>query len=172
LIKIEPFVPSDVCLACDGCCRYAEHDSVWAPVFLFEEIVALTEKNVVPSCLFTHPGNKAGQAARINLVDKKGQWVCPCLSLSDNKCKIYGQRPLDCRLYPFLLLRKEGQAFLAIDEKCPYVKKNGDSAVFRDLAAGLASALKSPDSVRMMKENPQIVGSYPADFRILEPLFF
>jgi len=172
MIKIDPYVPSEVCLACDGCCRYAEHGSVWAPLFLFEEIVALSEKNVVPSCLFTHSANKAGKAARINLIQGKGSFVCPCLSLSDNACKIYSQRPLDCRLYPFLLLRQDGGAFLAVDEKCPYARENIDSQATRKYARGLAALLASPSVVVLMKENSEIIQAYPGDYRILEPLPF
>jgi Fe-S-cluster containining protein len=171
-IKIDPFVPSETCLACDGCCRYAEHDSIWAPVFLFEEIVALTEKNLVPTCLFTHPASKAGREARINLVEAKGQWVCPCLSVADTTCKIYGQRPLDCRLYPFLLVRKEGRASLAIDEKCPYAQKNIDSPRTREVAAALIRILKSPEVSAVLKKNPGMIQAYPSDYRILEPLPF
>lgn len=53
MLEIKQLIPLDFCLSCRCCCRYAARDTVWAPVFLFDEIVELTEKNIVPSCLFT-----------------------------------------------------------------------------------------------------------------------
>ena len=53
-IELKQFVPGKVCLSCDGCCRYGQKDTVWAPVFLYDEILELTEKNILPSSLFTH----------------------------------------------------------------------------------------------------------------------
>jgi Fe-S-cluster containining protein len=171
---LKSFVPSEVCLACDGCCRYAEHDSVWSPLFLFEEILTLTQKNILPTCLFTHPASRPGEAARINLIEEKGDFFCPCLSLPDNKCKIYSHRPLDCRLYPFLFLRRDGKAYLALDKKCPYARKNPGNDKLREDAAALGLFLRSPEAVRIFKENPRIIQEYPVsdDLEMLELLAF
>lgn len=168
---IQPLVPSEVCRTCDGCCRYAERDSVWSPLFLFEEIVELTRNNIVPTCLFTHPANKAGRPARIDLVEEDGRIFCPCLSRSGNTCRIYAHRPLDCRLYPFLLVRRAAQAYLAIDEKCPYIQKNSASDEVRDYAKSLSAFFKSSEMIQVLRANPEIIQAYPGDFRILELLF-
>ena len=30
-VSLKQFVPSEVCLKCNGCCRYKQADSVWRP---------------------------------------------------------------------------------------------------------------------------------------------
>jgi uncharacterized protein len=172
MLSIDPFVPSEVCLACDVCCRFDARDSVWSPLFLFKEILFLNEKNLVPSCLFSHAHQKAGRGARIQLVKHKEGWACPCFSSPDQKCRIYSARPLDCRLYPFLLLREGEKVFLAIDEKCPYARKHKDAPATRRATAALAAQCKSHEFIRMLKENPEIIQAYPGDYQILEPLPF
>ena len=105
MIDIEPFVPQEVCLACRGCCRYAASDSSWSPLFLFSEIQELTEKNILPSCLFAHRNQASGRPARIDLLAGEANFLCPCLDPGKNVCRIYPHRPLECRFYPFLLTK-------------------------------------------------------------------
>ena len=86
---IRPAIPSSVCLSCDGCCRFAERYSPWSPLFLFEEIGLLVEKDLVPSVLFSGVCGSPGQPARIDLEPAGEGWVCPCLDLTRNACRIY-----------------------------------------------------------------------------------
>lgn len=170
MAKLKQWVPEDVCLSCDGCCRYAEKTTVWSPLFLYPEIVELTEKNIVPSCLFTHAGQGIGRPARINLIEAKGSYLCPCFDLLENKCKIYRDRPLDCQLYPFLLVRKENEAFLALDEKCPYARKMLRTPGMRSYVQDLCEFLMSKDFLKMVAEGPEIIQDYEQDVKLLASL--
>ncbi len=170
MIKIKEFIPEDVCLACKGCCRYSSKETVWAPLFFYDEIVELTEANIVPTCLFTHPHTLKKGAARVDLVESGEAFICPCLDPASNRCKVYPNRPLDCRLYPFLLARQRDSSFLAVDENCPYIQKTFGTEPYHDYCAYLLEFLKSDEFRRMKKDNPEIVQCYPDTIKFLAPL--
>lgn len=170
MLRLKPFVPQGVCLSCDGCCRYPEKETVWAPLFLFEEILELTQKNILPSCLFTHPDIRRKRAARIDLISHEDFFICPCFETSDHKCKIYSFRPLECRLYPFLLTRKGNEVFLAFDKKCPYMRQDAKGKTQEAYVRYLRGFLRSEEFLRLAKNNPEIVSVYPQDLEILGPL--
>ncbi len=162
-MKVKQFVPQIECLSCDGCCRYSQKQTVWAPLFLFDEIVDLTARNIVPCCLFTHVDSHAGDSARIDLIEADGgQFLCPCFGLNTNKCKIYADRPFDCQLYPFLLAREQDKAYLAVDENCPYIKKTGISTKsMKDHVRYLVEFFSSENIVKVIKGNPKMIQEYP-----------
>ena len=170
MVELKQFVPGKVCLSCDGCCRYGQKETVWAPFFLYDEILKLTEKNIIPSSLFTHADAAVHKPARINLVGGAGQFICSCFEPAKNTCKIYEYRPLDCRLYPFIIARRGEKVFLTLDEKCPYTKKMEHTKIFKDYVAALLSLFASEDFIRLMKSNPGFIQEYPQDLRVLEPL--
>jgi len=169
-MELRRLVPSDVCLACSGCCRFAGAQSVWGPFFLFDEIRYLTEAGLVPSCLFTHPDYAAGRGAWINLVEADGEFLCPCLDTDRHTCRIYAHRPLDCRLYPFILVREDAGIVLAVDEKCPYAQKEGQTPVFKEHVAYLTQLLSGPQGAAFLRANPDIIQDYPSDYRVLHVL--
>ena len=49
---------------------------------------------------------------------------CPCRFFHppDHVCRIYDQRPLECRLYPFLLVRNGPDYAVAVHLACPFVQ--------------------------------------------------
>lgn len=172
MLKLKNLIPENVCLACEGCCRYAERHSVWQPLFLFEEIVELTEKNVLPTCLFTHAHGRASVRgpARIDLLATTQGFICPCFDMKDNRCKIYAHRPFDCQLYPFVLLKRHPKAYLGVDEKCPYIQKHLTATAAKDYIEYLLDIFSTREFCELLKNNPDIIQDYPHDIKILVPL--
>jgi hypothetical protein len=152
---IKQFVPEDVCLKCQGCCRFRDADSVWSPCLLDEEIINLIDKEGIPAASLSID-------RKLQLVPNpsKEGFLCPFLSGLDNKCKIYNLRPFECQLYPFLLTLRGKRALLTVDLNCPYINKNLNTPEFKEYAKYLTEYLNSPLLVRMLKENPQILQAY------------
>jgi Fe-S-cluster containining protein len=152
---IKQFVPQDFCLKCKGCCRFKEHDSVWSPCLLDEEIQELLERKDIPPASISIE-------RRIQPVAEPGGegFICPFLIHEDNKCAIYGTRPFECQLYPFLLNLREGKALLTVDLNCPYAYEKINSQEAKDYIAYLCSYLNSPKQLEILKDNPQIIQAY------------
>ena len=160
---IKQLIPQEVCLKCQGCCRYREADSAWSPCLLEEEVQDLLDKKDLPAACISI--NK-----KIQPVPNPSQdgLICPFLRPSDNKCRIYASRPLECQLYPFLISLRANKVYLTVDLNCPYVEENLKSDKFKEYTEYLTAFLNAPAQVRILKNNPQIIQAYEEALDILE----
>jgi len=159
---MKQFVPQEVCLKCQGCCRFKEADSVWSPCLLDEEMQGLLDKDIPPALI--------SMERRLRPVPHPGQegFLCPFLGPKDNKCRIYALRPFECQLYPFLLCLRNKKICITVDLNCPYVKEKIDSPEFKQHSEYLAAYLNAPERIRVLKDNPQILQAYEDVLDILE----
>ncbi len=160
---IDQFIPEEICLKCQGCCRFREAVSVWSPCLLDEEVLSLIDKPDIPSAAID--ANR-----RLCLVpDKKGElFLCPFLSLEDNKCRIYSMRPFECRLYPFLLNLRSNKIFLTVDLNCPYIREKLKSPELKNYIDYLTALLNSRKFLRLLKDNSHILQTYEDVLKIVE----
>lgn len=159
---IKQLIPQEVCLACQGCCRFKELNSVWSPCLLDEEIQVLLDKELPPALI--------SMDRHIQSVPDPAQngYLCPFLNQEDNKCKIYGLRPLECQLYPFLITLRDKKVYLTIDLNCPYVKENLKTQAFKEYTEYLTAFLNAPAQLKTLKDNPQLIQAYENVLDILE----
>lgn len=159
---IKQFIPQGFCLKCQGCCRFSQENSVWAPCLLSEEIQGLLDRNIPfvsisiekRICPIPHPSQEG--------------FVCPFLNIRENKCKIYDFRPFECQLYPFLINLRNKKALLTVDPNCPYVRDNLKSKEFKEHTEYLTAFLNSAEQIRIIKENPQIIQAYEEVLDLVE----
>lgn len=157
------FVPQKVCLSCRGCCRFREAQSVWRPKVAPEEIEASAYKNDLTPA--------PAQDGRIRTVRQQGQNCCTFLDLQTNQCGIYAGRPFECRLYPFLLMKKNGGAVVGVHLSCPYVQEFRYSAEFEKYTDVLKMYLSGEKTARFLRGNPALAGDYSAYGEEIEELF-
>lgn len=159
---LKQFIPSEFCLSCRGCCRYKEIDSVWSPCLLDEEVQGLLDKKIPPAAI--------SAARKLLLIPhpQEAGYLCPFLNLTDNQCQIYGFRPFECQLYPFLINLRKGRVVLTVDFNCPYMNENMKTPEFKEYAQYLADFLNSPPQVRLLKDNPHILQAYEDVLDVIE----
>lgn len=162
LHAIKQFVPQEVCLKCQGCCRFKEMDSVWLPCLLDEEIQDLLDRKIPPASISID--------RKIQAIPHPNQegFICPFLNLEGNQCKIYAYRPFECRLYPFLIALREKKILLTLDLNCPYIKEKLNSKELKEYTEYLTSFLNLPSQVMVFKENPQLLQAYQDVLDIIE----
>ena len=161
-LMIKQFVPQEVCLKCQGCCRYNQIDSVWAPCLLDKEIQDLLNRKIPPASIsidrrivpILNPG--------------KDNFICAFLDPQDNQCKIYDFRPFECQLYPFLINLRNKKVILTVDLNCQYIKENLKSQKMKNYIEYLTSFLNSPARIRMLRDNPHILQAYEEVLDIVE----
>jgi Fe-S-cluster containining protein len=152
---IKQFIPQEICLECQGCCRFSQRDSVWSPSLLNEEVEELLKNKIPPLFISSDKKILLRQPAA------EGNFVCSFFTPEENLCKIYPWRPFECQLYPFLINRKGGKVFLALDLHCPFVAKKIKTRDFEDCVLYLTEFLNSPPQAEILKNNPQIIQVYP-----------
>ena len=159
---IKQFVPQEVCLKCQGCCRFREVTSSWLPCLLDEEIQDLLDQQL--------PAVSISVDRKIQPVPHpKGEgFICALFDLGENKCKIYNLRPFECQLYPFLLNLREKKVVLTVDLNCPYVSEKIKTKEFKEYAEYLAAFLNSPKQLELLKDNPQLLQAYEEVSEIIE----
>ncbi len=149
--EIRQIIPPGYCGRCRGCCRFHHDHGPWVPHLLASEAGLEDKVRTVPA--------ENGDATPFR---------CVSLDTQSSSCAIYASRPFECRLYPFVLNRREGRFFLAADQDCPFVMERGDSPEFRDFCGRLRELLQGPAWRRELRENPHIFQPYPKVYDIAE----
>jgi Fe-S-cluster containining protein len=162
---LKQMVPSSLCFTCDVCCRFPEETSFLAPYFTEEEIAFVPDpkKSFFDSL----------QGAKTQLIrHPEGEGcLCPHFDPKTQHCTIYEARPLDCRIYPFAILRDQaGEVALGIDTKCPFIQEHAwDPQMKRD-AAEVKAFLESEPIVSILESHPGLIGRFQDDVILLHPL--
>jgi Fe-S-cluster containining protein len=160
-------VPSHVCLTCEVCCRFPEADSFLRPYFAEEEITRAVALGIDSSHF---PNAKGAQIALVPHPSGEG-FVCPAFEVETSRCRIYQQRPLDCRLYPYAMMwdSAKDQAVLGWDSKCPFMV-NAPHRAITSAAEPIAELLEQDETVCTVAQHPRLVGPYQDDVSIIRPL--
>lgn len=141
MIRLKQIIPKHYCLKCSGCCRFSDKETMWSAHLLKEEI-AEGRKN-------------------IKLIPCKEYYICNFFGFDDNKCRVYKNRPFECRIYPFLLKKDNKKVYLSLDLKCPFVDNHLNTAEFKKYSRYLARLLSNPRYKKLLRNNPQIFQPYP-----------
>jgi len=162
VLNLPQIVPESLCLQCKICCRFPDTEKVqtpfWAP---FE---AKWAKPKVPEGSSWFRQEPDSPSLSPQLVSCGGGVRCPAFEPETNGCRIHSVKPLDCRLYPFVLTRNPGETevLLAMDAKCPFIEQQGSDPELLAYAAQLTQTLDGEVGLEYLKQNPRIVGpSWP-----------
>jgi len=164
LENIPQFVPNETCLSCDGCCRFAEAQSIWRPKVVPEEIEDLgtCSDQVRP---------QLEQGLIIRAVEQEGQVQCALFQPQENRCGIYGHHPLECRLYPFLLLEREKGLAIGVHLNCPYIQERRQHSDFTEHVKTLKQFLRRKGIRDFLKKNRILAQEYASYQQQIEDLF-
>src|SRR3989338_7615176 len=151
---IKQLIPAGYCLKCQGCCRFSEECSVWAPCLLDEEIQALLDRDIPVASI------SAGKRLHPAPAGSGGSFLCPFLDCQGNLCRIYDLRPFECQFYPFLLNLRHEKVLLTVDLNCPYARRHLNSPEFQGYTLWLTSFLNAPQQRKILRDNPQLLQAY------------
>ncbi len=138
---LRQFIPSSFCLKCQGCCRFREEKTIWAPY-------------------------------KLKLKKVLDEYLCARFSPEENFCRNYDRRPLDCNLYPFLLVKKNGVLFLGLHKSCSFIaEKRYREEELKEYTRYLLQELKSKEALFFLGKNLDFAQDYREDAELLEALF-
>jgi len=166
LSPLKQFVPSEVCLKCDGCCRFKESDSAWRPKISSEEIARAKAMGLAQK-IFSQ--NVVDENNYIRTAPGCGEHFCSFFNAQDHTCAIYQARPFECELYPFIISRDAKGTALYVHLNCPHVETNyrRDSEYVRYLE----EYFTRPDVRDYLSRNRALLHDYSAYKAELEFLF-
>ncbi|MFA5059440.1 MAG: YkgJ family cysteine cluster protein [Candidatus Omnitrophota bacterium] len=169
LENLKQFVPSEVCLSCDGCCRFKEAKSVWRPQVSAEEI-HLSKKKGLADIIFSK--TTMDPEHRIKTVScKDGENICYFFTPETNTCKIYEFRPFECRLYPFVLRKSDSVVSMTVHKLCPFIEQQAKTEEFSKYAAYLKDFFQHQDVIDFVQKHSLSLSDYHDYQDELEYLF-
>lgn len=172
-------VPSRVCLQCNVCCRFPEAESFLRPYFTAEEIQRAVARGINPAYF---PDPNGSQVSVVPNPSGEG-YLCPAFDPATSHCRIYDDRPLDCQIYPLVVMwsaptgpgsgfdvRGSGpEVVLGWDRKCPFML-DGVPADIRAYAERITGLLEQDCAVETFVAHPRLIGRFQDDVVVLMPL--
>ncbi|MBI3322818.1 MAG: DUF2156 domain-containing protein [Candidatus Omnitrophica bacterium] len=161
--QVPQIVPEEWCFRCKVCCRFPDTEGVQTPAWSSLEAEWLDEGGGAPKWLKPVPDSPS----LLPVLERCGEgFRCPAFDAASSRCTIHSDRPLDCRLYPFVLAQSPGgsEAVLAMDAKCPYLQEHGGDPEVVRYASDLAAYLNRPEAEEYLRQNPKIVGPFWPEF--------
>ncbi len=155
----KQFVPSEVCLKCDGCCRFKEADSRWRPYFSPSEIKIAALPSLPDKVFGKH---LVGLDQRIKTTPCGQGFLCHFFNPQDNSCGIYHARPFECQLYPFILGKEDKNIILYVHLNCPFVSEHWGLGVYKEYAQYLVNFFDQSSVRTFLKENLSLIADYSA----------
>ena len=157
-IRRNGLLDSTDCVACEVCCRFPSPASLLAPFFSNAEIARAVDAGM-PRDGFPPGEYGAGHAALLDACESI--FRCPAFRPDANDCAVYAARPLDCRLYPFMLMYDKcgRKVFLGLDAHCPVAATRKHVPGFAACVEEIADLLDG-DMLREVVECRGIVGTW------------
>ena len=151
LSSLQQFVPSEICLKCQGCCRFKSMDSPWRPK------VGEAEKNVLALRI---TGNFTDDQNYIQAIEDCGNHFCRFFNQSDSTCQVYTQRPFECALYPFILSKSIQGIAVYVHLACPFVQDHQSDELTRRYINYLQEFFHLPQTKDFLKRNQRLLHDY------------
>lgn len=161
------YVPSDVCLKCDGCCHFENDTTSWRAKIGQKETDHIkddAEHDLVKSNTLDDNYLKSKPA-------KQGGCHCVFFNPEDHHCRIYGNRPFECHLYPFLLTEDAELVNIKAHLSCPYIEKTQGSEMYENYVATLKEYFKQDEVKDFIRNNKEIIGDYSEFLNEIEGCF-
>ncbi|HUO56660.1 MAG TPA: YkgJ family cysteine cluster protein [bacterium] len=155
---LPQLIPSEVCLECPVCCRFPDKQAALSPFFFPEERQAVGS---IKSKGFFREAAK-GAASKAGLVTCGHGFACSFFNPGDHTCQVYEARPLDCAMYPAVIMRSEDRqkVMLGADTKCPALSRPSVTARLKNYLDGIQRHLESTTLSSLIRKYPSFIGEF------------
>lgn len=143
-MSIKSLVPSEVCLACEGCCRYDLANSPWRPKV--GEAEPLRSSADSDGYLPTRP-----------LLHRH---ACQFFRAEHGTCIKYNQRPFECALYPGVISKEDDMLVCYVHLACPYVQDPANERRVEKYKAYMRDWFQSHSVKAWLSENEGLLHDY------------
>ncbi len=150
-IQLKQYVPSHICLKCEGCCRYETDDSMWRPKWDKRQFVDSQDY--------------------VTTIVECGKHLCRFLNKGDNTCKVYDDRPFECVLYPFVLSQTPEGLHVYVHLACPYIQDTQAGPALEAYKEYLRTFFQSADMIDFLKRSRHLIHDYTPALLELQHVF-
>jgi Fe-S-cluster containining protein len=162
---------SESCSRCRGCCRFEKEDA-YATILARPELDKIREK--LGSIPKVKEFKGSGKVFQVQLIKSaKGDcYICPFLDEEKSSCRIYELRPLECRIWPFMLARsRDGKSvnLVCLEKRdCPSYEKVSPQE-FEGHKRPVLRMVKSGEIIGFIRKFPELIWDHePYSFFVEE----
>lgn len=153
---LKNILSSTDCAACRICCVFDRYDLWETPSIPAAMKEALEDLD--PSVEFISKGN----SYRFKMAeDSEGLYCCPMLT--ETGCKLGDSKPMECRIWPFRLMRLGDSLVIAMASICPTMYKKSLKRLIDELDNGLADIIYAEG-----EKFPEMIKEYSEGYPILK----
>jgi Fe-S-cluster containining protein len=156
--QLPQLIPSEICLECPVCCRFPEKQATLSPFFFPGE---RNQAEIINSRgLFREAAQ--GQASKAELVKCGHGFACSFFNPEDHTCQVYEARPLDCSMYPAVIMHSEDhrKVMVGADTKCPALKRPLVAAKLKHYLDSIQRYLESTTLSSLIRKYPQFISEF------------
>ena len=156
--QLPQLIPSEICLECPVCCRFPEKQAALSPFFFPEERQQVESLQLKGSFREAAPG----AASKAKLVACGHGFACSFFNPEDHTCQVYEARPLDCSMYPAVVMQSQDQkkVLLGADTKCPALSRPGVAAKLHQYLDWIQRHLESTTLSSLIRKYPQFISEF------------
>lgn len=153
-------VTYDDCLACRECCTFDPEDRYFAPVFTRAEMRRVQKSGAHVEFRQKEGSHNVYQPTLVVSRRDGDMLVCPLLDEETHRCTVYDLRPMDCRLWPYLLVKSPVAGTVDLycfnESECPSLRRQGRAQ--REEVRQQVRAFACSDECRdMLRDHPGLV---------------
>lgn len=158
----------NICQQCRGCCKFEKNEKYFSPVFTKKEIeTAKIDRKLSKK--------KSDNVFQIKLIESKfGDYlVCPLLNEESHLCKIYPNRPMDCKLWPIIFMfdkNKKDVLVSCFDKSLCKVIENMSDKEFEEYIKNVFKFIKSNNIIDQLKKHKELIWEYEHDTFVIAKL--
>jgi Fe-S-cluster containining protein len=156
--QLPQLIPSETCLDCPVCCRFPEKQAALSP-FFFPEERSLVESTPLKGS-FREEG--PGAPSKAELVACGHGFACSFFNPEDHTCQIYEARPLDCSMYPAVVMKSSDRqkVLLGADTKCPALSRPSVAAKLHHYLNWIQRYLETTTLSSLIRKYPQLISEF------------
>jgi Fe-S-cluster containining protein len=158
LPQLPQLIPSEICLDCPVCCRFPEKQASLSPFFFPEE--RKSADSIHSKGSFREAA--MGAVSKAQLVTCGHGWACSFFNPEDHTCQIYEARPLDCSMYPAVIMHSDDRqkVLVGADMKCPALRRPDVAAKLKDYLDSIQRYLESTTLSSLIRQYPQFISEF------------
>ena len=154
-INPDKIVSYEDCLKCRKCCIFPKSIPGGAPIITKSEFksISLAEEQRLKV-------NGLGENTfQFVLISDNDFLKCPFLKKSSYQCEIYGRHPFDCRIFPFMLVRRTNKSgvYLSYDKTCLAIVRIKNLPVFINYCQELLNLFSTRKARVFFKKYPELI---------------
>ena len=156
--QLPQLIPSETCLECPVCCRFPEKQAALSPFFFPEE---RNKVESLPSEWVQGSFRRAG-SSKAELAACGHGYACSFFNPGDHTCQIYEARPLDCSMYPAVVMqsRDRRKVLMGADTKCPALKRPEIAAKLLQYLNSIQRYLESTTLSLLIRKYPEFISEF------------